>query len=67
MYKKESCMNLIWMLLKVLLLNRLLITKFRIIAHRLEIETGRHRNITVNGRICKCCLLHDIKTEKHFI
>jgi hypothetical protein len=37
--------------------NRNILIKFRITAHNLEIEKGRHQNIPLNKRICKLCKL----------
>ena len=45
---------------------RKIITKFRCSDHRLEIETGRHRKIPINQRICKICT-SGIETEEHFL
>ena len=45
---------------------RKIVTKFRCSDHRLEIETGRHRNLKVEERICQLCS-QDIETELHFI
>ena len=45
--------------------QRRIITKFRISAHKLEIERGRYFNVPVERRICKICKL-DIENEIHF-
>ena len=37
--------------------NRNILIRFRISAHSLEIEKGRHQNIPLNERICKLCKL----------
>jgi hypothetical protein len=37
--------------------NRNILIRFRISAHNLEIEKGRHQNIPLNERICKLCKL----------
>ena len=42
------------------------ITKFRCSDHKLEIETGRHRNKPINERICKMCN-SEVETEEHFL
>ena len=42
------------------------ITKFRCSDHRLEIETGRHRKIPINERVCKMCAC-EVETEEHFL
>ena len=44
-----------------------LVTKFRISAHKLEIETGRYTNVAVENRICKCCALQHVENEQHFL
>ena len=43
------------------------ITRFRISAHNLHIETGRRRNIQRINRICQLCNLNEIEDEFHFI
>ena len=55
----------------LLILNdeqRVLYTKFRISAHKLEIEKGRYRYIglKVEDRICQLCK-NDITDEVHFL
>ena len=45
---------------------RKIITKFPCSDHDLEIETGRHRKIKVEDRICKICN-NGIENEKHFL
>jgi hypothetical protein len=47
------------------LLNWQLI-RFRISAHNVEIEKGRHQNIPLNERICKLCKL-EIEDEIHLL
>lgn len=42
------------------------ITKFRCSDHVLEIETGRHKNIKVEERVCKICH-RGIEDELHFL
>jgi hypothetical protein len=37
--------------------NRNILIRFRISAHNLDIEKGRHQNIPLNERICKLCKL----------
>ena len=39
--------------------------RFRVSAHNLLIETGRHARIDLNKRICKRCSLNEIQDEKH--
>ena len=45
------------------------LTRFRISAHTLEIETGRHmkQKIPVYERICKRCNSKEIEDEIHFL
>ena len=42
-------------------------TKFRISAHNLMIEVGRHCNIKVEDRLCKHCNYDTIENEMHFL
>ena len=42
------------------------ISKFRCSDHTLEIESGRHKKMNVNERICKVCNT-GIETEMHFL
>jgi hypothetical protein len=46
---------------------RLALTKFRLSAHDLEIEKGRHNNIPRSERKCKNCNMKQIENEFHFI
>jgi hypothetical protein len=46
--------------------QRVLYTKFRISAHKLEIEKGRHIGLKVEDRICQLCN-DDIEDEVHFL
>ena len=46
--------------------NRNIWIRFRISAHNIEIEKGRHQNIPLNERICKLCKL-EIEDELHFL
>ncbi len=43
------------------------LTKLRISDHKLEIETGRHKGIERNNRICKKCSDGSIGDEIHFL
>ena len=43
-----------------------MLCKFRVSAHKLEIEVGRYKNIEVNGRICAICK-NGIEDEIHFL
>jgi hypothetical protein len=49
--------------------NRSLITKMRISAHKLEIETGRYnkKKIKAEDRTCKQCTMNVMEDEKHVI
>ena len=42
-------------------------TMFRISAHKLFKEKGRHSGIARDKRLCKCCSRNDIVDEYHFI
>ena len=44
-----------------------LISRFRVHAHSLNIETGRYYNIDRHDRICNMCNNNDIEDEYHFI
>ena len=44
-----------------------LITKYRICAHSLNIETGRFYNIPHNERFCYMCNNRKLEDEYHFI
>lgn len=46
--------------------ERNLLTKFRISAHKLEIETGRYQGIKAENRICKLCK-KEVEDEIHFL
>ena len=43
------------------------IAMFRVSAHNLYIERGRHSGKARNNRICKCCSRNGIEDEYHFI
>ena len=43
------------------------LTKFRLSAHRLLIETGRYKGIPRNERLCERCLLGEVEDEFHFL
>ena len=48
--------------------DRVLITKFRISAHELEIERGRYkrpRKVPLEERVCKQCAQQEIEDERH--
>lgn len=46
--------------------QRMILSKFRIGSHNLEIETGRHKDQPENERICKLCKT-DVGDEMHFL
>ena len=46
---------------------RITLTKFRLSSHNLAIERGRFENISRNDRICRCCNLHMVESEYHFL
>ena len=41
--------------------------QFRISAHQLAIEKGRHRNIKAQDRVCKFCQTNEVEDEFHFL
>jgi hypothetical protein len=43
------------------------VTKLRISAHRLPVETGRYNNVPYNDRLCKHCDINEIGNESHFL
>ena len=47
--------------------HRQAVTKLRISAHKLPVETGRYKNIPYNDRICKHCDLNEIGNEQHYL
>ena len=46
---------------------RIALTKFRCSVHKLHIETGRHRNINYEERLCILCNTNNIEDEFHFV
>ena len=46
---------------------RICLTKFRLSSHKLEIETGRYRNIERSERKCTYCSTNEIEDEYHFL
>ena len=44
-----------------------LISRYRLHAHSLNIETGRYYTIDRHARICNMCNNNDIEDEYHFI
>jgi len=47
--------------------HRKALTRFRLSAHSLEIETGRYNNIPRENRKCKLCNSNMVETEYHFL
>ena len=47
--------------------HRQALTRFRLSAHHLHIETGRWSKTPVENRICKMCDNQDIEDEQHFL
>ena len=43
------------------------LSRFRLSAHKLEIETGRYNNIPRDERKCKLCNLNTVESEYHFL
>ena len=43
------------------------ICRLRISSHRLQIETGRYRNVPRDERICQKCSENEIEDEVHFL
>jgi len=46
---------------------RISLTRFRVSAHRLMIERGRHTQTALEHRICPKCTLKAIEDERHFL
>ena len=46
---------------------RQIITKFRVSAHKLSIETGRYDDVSRQRRMCTKCTIRDVEDEFHFI
>ena len=46
---------------------RIALTKLRCSVHKLHIETGRHRNINYEERLCILCDTNNIEDEFHFV
>ena len=47
--------------------QRCRLTKFRISAHKLNIETGRYKGIPRHNRLCTRCDLNVVEDETHFL
>ena len=43
------------------------LTAFRLVSHRLEIETGRHNNVPREQRLCRICNMKQPESEYHFL
>ena len=43
------------------------ITQLRLASHKLEIELGRHKGITRDGRTCMYCRMGKVESEEHFL
>ena len=43
------------------------VAKLHLSAHNLFIETGRHKHIVRNQRICSMCTLNEVEEEYHFL
>jgi hypothetical protein len=46
---------------------RIALTRFRISAHDLRIETGRYTNTDRQNRICSYCHMNTVENEYHFL
>ncbi len=46
--------------------ERRMLTRFRISAHNLYIESGRYKKLKRSDRICKLCELNEVEDEYHF-
>ena len=46
---------------------RNMISNIRISTHKLQIETGRYKNIEKEKRLCRVCNLNKVETEEHFL
>ena len=44
-----------------------ILSKYRLSAHILSIETGRYHQIARNGRICSLCIMNILEDEYHFV
>jgi hypothetical protein len=48
-------------------IHRKMLCKFRISAHKLNIEMGRHPHIDVYKRVCNMCKIEAVEDEGHFL
>ena len=46
--------------------HRQAVTKLRISAHKLTVETGRYNNTPYNDRLCRFCDLNEVGDAHHF-
>ena len=46
---------------------KIMISNIRISTHKLQIETGRYKNIEKEKRLCRVCNLNKVETEEHFL
>ena len=60
-YKKENYLNI-----KNVKLRKI-ISNIRMSTHKLEIETGRYKNIDKDKRVCNACNLSKTESEEHFL
>ena len=44
-----------------------ILSKYRLSAHSLSIETGRYHHIDRNNRICSLCNMNILENEYHFV
>ena len=47
--------------------HRQAVTKLRISAQRLPVETGRYKNIPYCDRVCRHCDLNEVGDEQHYV
>ena len=43
------------------------LTRLRISSHKLAVETGRYKNISLNERLCQLCECNTVEDEYHFV
>ena len=51
----------------ILIIAMQAVTKLRISAHKLTVETGGYNNTPYNDRIYKLCNLNEVGNERHFL
>ena len=47
--------------------HRMSLSQLRCSSHKLNIETGRYKNIDCNDRLCTFCTTNEIEDEEHFL